>query len=377
MTVPAEALPPGWRAAALDPPCALGGPALRGTLKAEPADFIVEEQLGFAPDGGPAHVLLRVEKTATDTLAVARALARHADVPARDVGIAGLKDRQAVATQWFSVPASPGERCWTGFRGPGYAVLEAQPHSRKLRRGALAGNRFRIRVRQAVGAAAQAEARLAAVAERGVPNYFGAQRFGAGGSNLLRVARWLADGRLPRSREQRSFTLSAARSLAFNGVLAARVRAGHWDRLLAGDVLNLDGTGSVFRDDQGAGLPDRVARGDLHPTGPLPGRGGMAPAGAAGELESAALAPFVGLIEALAAAGVEAERRALRVLPREFEWTWRNSELALGFLLPRGTFATAVLREIVAGDREDGVAAACGLDRLDRTGPAASGVADR
>lgn len=347
MTPVPEELPPGWREAALEPPRAWGIPALRGTIKAAPADFIVEEQLGFAPDGGTAHRLLRVEKTGANTLAVARALARHAGVPARDVGFAGLKDRQAVATQWFSVPATPGDRVRAGLQGPGFIVLEAHPHSRKLRRGALAGNRFLVRVGRVVGAEPQVEERLAAVAAHGVPNYFGAQRFGMGGSNLARVARWLEEGRLPGSRDQRSFTLSAARSLAFNAVLGARVRAGQWNRLLAGDVLNLRGTGSVFREDEGAGLQERVARGDLHPTGPLPGRGGMAPAGAAATLELAALAPYGRLVEALVAAGVEAERRALRVLPCEFRWTWQGADLALSFLLPRGAFATSVLREVV------------------------------
>ncbi len=348
MTAACDALPDGWRDAALEPPHALGVPAARGAIKDAPADFLVEEHLGFEPDGGPAHVLLRVQKTSANTLDVARALARHAGARVMDVGFAGLKDRQAVATQWFSVPASQRNPDWPGLQGAGYTVLAAHPHSRKLRRGALAGNRFRIRVTGLAGAAADLAARLAAVAATGVPNYFGPQRFGGGGSNLVRVAHWLDSGRLPGRRDQRSFTLSAARSLAFNAVLGARVRAQSWNRLQEGDILNLDGSGSVFLADGSEALAARVARGDLHPTGPLPGRGGMTPAASAAQVEAAALAPYAGVVEALAAAGVDAERRALRVIPWEFEWTWQGTDLALAFLLPRGAYATMVLREIVA-----------------------------
>jgi len=347
MTELPAAFPDDWRDAALHPTRALGPPAASGTIKAAPADFIVEEQLGFEPDGGSAHVLLRVEKTAANTLAVGRALARHAGVRAADVGFAGLKDRQAVATQWFSVPVSRIDPGWKGLQGAGFTVLEAHPHSRKLRRGALAGNRFRIRIGQVAGAVEDVEARLAAAAVRGVPNYFGSQRFGAGGSNLARVARWLETGRLPDARDDRSFTLSAARSLVFNTVLDTRVQDGSWDRLLTGEIVNLDGSRSVFLADGSDGLEDRLAQGDLHPTGPLPGRGGMAPAAAAAQLETEALESFASLVEALITAGVDAERRALRVVPRELEWAWQDGDLRMSFLLPRGAFATAVLREVL------------------------------
>ena len=125
MTASADALPAGWHEAALDPPRSQGAPAARGAIKTAPADFVVEEQLGFAPDGGSAHVLLSVQKTDANTLDVAQSLARHAGVRVPDVGFAGLKDRQAVATQWFSVPASKHAVEWHGLRGHGFEVLQA------------------------------------------------------------------------------------------------------------------------------------------------------------------------------------------------------------------------------------------------------------
>jgi tRNA pseudouridine13 synthase len=347
-------VPAGWRAVALAPPRA-GGPApVRGVLKAQPGDFRVEEILGFAPDGGTAHRLLQVEKTDANTLYVARLLAREAGLRPPDVGFAGLKDRRAVATQWFSVPAGRVPREWAGFEGPGFRVLAALPHSRKLRRGALAGNRFAITLRQLEGDLAALSGRLASLATDGVPNYFGPQRFGREAANLRRVLEWLQDGRLSSVREERGFVFSAARALAFNAVLAARVEAGSWNRLLPGEVVSLDGSASVFAAAEiDAALTARCSGFDVHPSGPLPGRGGLQPGGEAGGVEVAALADYAGLAAALDAAGVEAARRALRVRPAEMTHSIDGTDLKLGFTLPRGAFATVVLREAVDFDPAD------------------------
>lgn len=345
-----------WLDLALNPPHAHGGPPVRAVLRAVPEDFEVEELLGFEPDGGKAHVLLLIEKRAANTLFVARRLAAAAGLGAAEVGFAGLKDRQALVRQWFSLPSRAGVPA-AGFQGDGFTVLAAHPHSRKLRRGALAGNRFRLRLREVSGDLTLLAARLDAVGQRGVPNYFGPQRFGQAGANLTRVAAWLAGGQLPAGREPRAFVYSAARALAFNTVLAARVAAGSWDRLLPGEVVSLAGSRSVFVADQpDAGLDQRCATCDLHPSGPLCGADGMRPGGAANALEQAALAPLESLAEMLAAAGLRAERRALRLCPRAFDQQWIAGGLELNFELPRGGFATALLRELVlaeVGFRDD------------------------
>ncbi len=349
MNAPAPpVLPKAWLETALDPARSLGPPAVCGRLRCQPEDFIVEEQLGFEADGGSAHVLLRVEKTDANTLYVARALARQAGVRAADVGFAGLKDRRAVAVQWFSVPAQRTERGWAAFSGPGFRVLEALAHSRKLRRGALAGNRFRIRVRELTGNPASVAPRLDAIGSNGVPNYFGPQRFGRDATNLVAVASWTEGARLPRDRDERGFLFSAARSLAFNGVLAARVAAGSWNQLLDGEVVNLAGSGSVFHaeviDDT---LRGRCAALDVHPSGPLPGVNGLRPTRAAADIEQVGLAPFAAVAARLEQAGVEASRRALRVPVQDLGWALEGDELRVAFGLPRGAFATTVLREVV------------------------------
>lgn len=350
---PEPAVDAAWRAVALDPPRAGGLPTVSGSIRNEAADFIVEEHLGFAPDGGAAHQLLWVEKRDANTAFVARSLAARLGCSPSEIGYAGLKDRRAIARQWFSVPAS-GDTALEGFVGEGFKVLSVHPHSRKLRRGALAGNRFTLRIRELAGPAAGFTERLERVAANGFPNYFGVQRFGREGANLARVQDWLAHGRLPREREKRSFLLSSARSLAFNAVLAGRVQAGSWNRLLRGEIVNLAGSASVFAID----VPDetltvRCRDGDIGPTGPMCGAGGMQPTAEAGAAELPALVALAPLPERLGGAGLRAERRALVVRPKDFKFRLVPGQLDLQFELPRGAYATSLVREIVQASVPD------------------------
>lgn len=337
----------GWRAIALAPPRAGGTPAAAGTIRAEVGDFQVDEDLGFEPDGGSAHRLLRVEKQDANTLFVARQLAERAGCLPADVGFAGMKDRRAIARQWFTVPARPGI-AFDGFSGDGFRVLAEHAHSRKLRRGALAGNRFALCVRSLTGDVAEIEARISRVVAEGFPNYFGPQRFGHDGANLDRVLQWMDGARLPRGREARAFILSSARALAFNAVLSARVRDGSWNRLLPGEVVNLSGSASVFAAPVvDPVLEGRCREGDVHPTGPLCGAGGLAPSGDAAAVEAAALAPMSSLPLRLADAGLRGDRRALVVRPAAWRHEFRDGTLECGFELPRGAFATCLLAELL------------------------------
>lgn len=185
----------------VDLPLAYGGPVLRGRLRQTPEDFVVDEDLGYVASGQGEHVWLRVRKRLHNTHDVARALARHAGVPQRDIGYAGLKDRNAVTTQVFTVhlPGCEGPD-WQSLSLPGVELLEIDRHHRKVRRGALRGNRFTIRITGSQGARSAVEDRLQRLASEGVPNYFGSQRFGRGGQNLVRfeALRQGARARLPR-----------------------------------------------------------------------------------------------------------------------------------------------------------------------------------
>ncbi|HEX7034811.1 MAG TPA: tRNA pseudouridine(13) synthase TruD [Pseudomonadales bacterium] len=297
-------------------------------FKVTPADFRVTELPETLAAAGGEHLYLRLEKTGLATADVARWLAASFRVTEAAVGYAGLKDKHAVTEQWFSVqtplpadalPSRDGIRLHAALRRP-----------RKLRRGELGGNRFRVCLRGVTGDGWQE--RLAAVTEQGVPNYFGPQRFG--GDNLQRAREWLA--RRPRGGPRdfrRGLHLSVLRSFLFNEVLAARVACGSWNRLIDGDAA--------------IALPGpEGAEGPPVPTGPLWGRGRSPATGAALEIEQAALAAHAQLRDGLEHAGLSQDRRSLVLKPFDVGWEQSGTDLELGFTLPPGGYATSLLAEV-------------------------------
>lgn len=333
----------------LQPPGAYGGPVGRGRIRTMPEDFLVREWLGFEADGEGDHWLLTVRKRGANTHWVAKQLGRMAQIPPRDVGFAGLKDRNAVTEQSFTLPVRSAMTAdWTGVTGEGFEVIRAVRHRRKLKRGALRGNDFEIVVREFNGDAEQLAQRLTAISTQGVPNYFGPQRFGIRAGNVERAHQWFSGQIELHDRIERGFALSAARAALFNAVLAERVRQGTWNRLLAGDVANLDGSNSIFSvDAPDEVLAERCGRLDIHPTAPLWGSGAVRSQGDVAALEMEVAARYDVLSAGLVRERLEQERRPLRMRVSELNWTLNGDELRLSFRLPRGTFATAVLHELL------------------------------
>lgn len=328
-------------------PHAFGPPPLRGRLRSAPEDFFVEEILGYEADGAGEHAFLLVEKRGTNTEWAARELAKFAGIQPMSVGYAGMKDRHAVTRQVFTLHL-PGKADpdWSAFPGDEVKIISSGRHSRKIKRGALRGNRFVIVLREVEGDREAAEARLAAMAARGVPNYFGEQRFGLGGNNVQQAKAMFGGRRV--DRDKRSILLSAARSHIFNGVLAERVTAGAWDAPMDGEIWSLDGSRSWFGPEPfNDTLAERLGRFDIHPSGPLWGSGETPAADAAGELERAVAARDEDLAVGLAGARMDQERRALRLMPRDLTWRWlEDGALEVSFGLPAGAYATTVLREV-------------------------------
>lgn len=355
-----ESTPP-WLTSA-DWPYAYGPPPAKARLRVEAEDFQVEEVLSFNPSGEGDHVYLQVRKRDTNTRWLAERLAVLAKVQVSSVGYAGLKDRRALASQWFSVPVPPSrEPDWRLLEGPDFQLLAISRHPTKLqRRDSLLCNRFVIRLRDVAGERPETEGRLERVAAHGVPNYFGAQRFGQDLGNLER-----ADALLRRKLGRvdpfhRGLYISAARSHLFNQVLARRVREGTWNRALPGERL-MDAAGQLYAwDGVGGGQePDR------HPSGPLWGRGRPLVGDEVGKLEEEVLAPFSAWRYGLEHVGLVQERRALRLCPRDLRWEWEQSDtLVLAFALTAGSYATMVVREVAdteeksaLGDGNQGVRA--------------------
>jgi len=327
------------------------------TLRAAPEDFVVEEQMPFVLAGAGEHLWLKVRKRGLNTEQVAKQLARMAGVTRREVGYAGMKDRHAVAVQWFSLylpgradpdwGALPDGKVHCANNGAWITIVEATRHTRKLKTGALSGNRFEIVLRNCRGDRAAALRRSAEIGTRGAPNYFGEQRFGHGGANIAEARAMFAGEGKRCDRKQSGIYLSAARSFLFNAVLAQRVQAGIWDVAMDGDAMILNGTRSFFVpetiDDT---IRRRLAEGDIHPSGPLWGRGELPTRAATRALEQAVADAHPELARGLEQAGLDQERRALRVIPQDLQAEWLDdTSLRLSFGMPAGTYATALIRE--------------------------------
>lgn len=328
-------------------PRAFGLPQASGLIRVCPEDFRVYEIPLVEPDGEGEHVFLDIEKRNCNTDWVARQLARFAAVPERDVSYAGLKDRNAVTRQWFSVRmAGKPEPDWHGMESEEVRLLGVHRHSRKLRTGALRGNRFVISVRQLEGDLEALEKHLVQIREQGIPNYFGEQRFGRDGGNLD-AARLLFSGERKRvKRRLRGLYISAARALLFNLVLAKRVEQGSWNRLLTGERVMLDGSASSFQAEQvDEQLLKRLAEMDIHPSGPLWGRGRPDVLAEAAQAEAEALEGLEFWKAGLERCGADLARRALRAPVREMTWQLEGDGLTLEFALPKGSYATSLLRE--------------------------------
>lgn len=356
MTVAVKRAKPAGSAAALA--YAFGEPRIYGSIRTKVEDFRVDEIPSVVPDNEGDHLLLRIRKTSANTDWAAARLAEALGVARRDVSYAGRKDRHAITSQWFSARLPGAEpRDWQG-RLPGcLQVLASHRHRRKLRRGALAGNRFEIVVRQLNGEIESLSERVAHVRAEGVPNYFGSQRFGRDGGNVAAAEDLFLGktGKLRRNR--REMLISAARSYIFNEVLARRVADASWNTLMVGDVAGLAGSHSVFPvkelDDS---LRERAMLHDIHPTGPLWGRGELMSRGEVAALESGIAHRNEALARGLERAGLAHARRPLRLSVPGIEAEVQGDTATLRFQLDPGCYATVVLRELLIFD-EAGIGA--------------------
>jgi tRNA pseudouridine13 synthase len=315
-----------------------------------PEYFQVNEVLPFEADGSGGHAWLNIQKQNINTDWLANELAKFAGVPQVAIGYAGLKDRHAVTKQWFSVNLEGHqEPDWSKFEHDDIQIIKITRHGKKLKRGVLAGNKFKLRLTNVQGEQSLWESAFKQIQQQGVPNYFAEQRFGHQGQNLNRVDHWFSTGKAPRKRNQKSIYLSAARSWLLNLVLAERIRRGNWNQLLLGDVMLLSGTkaSSFIVDDVDDVLQARLNSMDIHPTGPLWGRGTQQVHSDSLELEQRVLSEWQDWQQGLEKARLNQERRALRLFPGDFNWQYLdNSQIELEFFLPAGSYATAVMREL-------------------------------
>lgn len=322
---------------------------VEGTLKRTPEDFVVEELPAYLPSGSGEHLYLWIEKRGINTQDAVARLARVLGARADGAGYAGLKDRQAVTRQWVSFHhgATPAAEA---IAADGVRVLQIARHGNKLRTGHLRGNRFTIRLADVpVAHDARADAALARLAETGLPNYFGSQRFGRDGQNLETAFAWIVDaGPPPKQPFLRKLMVSTLQAALFNAWLAARLRDGRLDVALGGDVLRKEDTGGLFTSVDPETDTARIARWEISPTGPMFGARMRAAEGEAGAIEADLLARH-GITSAhlarVARAG-EGTRRPARVAVSDTEVRREGTDLVLSFSLPKGSYATVLLSEL-------------------------------
>jgi len=350
-------------------PRVCGSPLLRGQFKVRADDFCVTEELGFECSGKGEHLWLLVRKTGISTPDAAAFLARAAGVRISALSWSGLKDKHGVCRQWFSVH-TPGKalHALQCLESDALVIEKTQRNHRKIRRGSHRSNHFRIRLRSLVPDSQEVatmtalddlEKRIDWIMSNGVPNYFGEQRFGF--SNLENAAEFFRGHRTPRSRLERGMWLSAARSAIFNAVLAQRVLDGTWNQYLRGDVMNLDGSASVFvTDSWDKTLHHRLQSMDIHPTGPMWGQGALRSMAEVLALESETAHNMDVFSEGLMRMGLQQERRSLRLPVKALNYSrlalqscegaGQTPDIELSFSLPSGSYATAVLHELLCYD---------------------------
>lgn len=360
-------------------------PQLSAVLKQEFEDFRVDEEFGFAFTGEGEHLCLQVKKTDLSTAEVVRRISEVSGVRKSSIGYAGLKDRRGECSQWFSIQLPLAEESrLQGFENDSLQILQTQRNSRKIRIGSHKSNHFQIRLRNCVGAPGKFDACLKRMLSTGIPNYFAEQRFGRQMSNLFQAHQLLlrqleqSAGAIQEApgankRFKRGMLYSAVRSYLFNQLLSQRLKDKTWNQYLSGDVLNLSGTDRYFVLPEGGRwdqeMQQRLDSFDIHISGVLPGlidvKDKYVSSGESADIEDAVFKQYDILLKGLRHCGLKASRRAFRLLPDKLEWQWLTEEddsnraaledsgitgtgkdLLLEFSLPKGAYATSLLREL-------------------------------
>jgi tRNA pseudouridine13 synthase len=385
-------------------------PGVGGTIKESPDDFQVNEIPSYLPCGSGEHCYLTIEKSGITTLEAIRRIAQTLKLQERDIGYAGMKDAVGVTRQTISIQWITPEKA-LALEVDGVRVVSAERHSNKLKVGHLKGNRFCIVIRDVSADAAQlVPSILDILRQRGIPNYFGYQRYGAqGNSHLIGAAMLRRDWRgcvdrligdpdavrdegwcaaicayqqgslngalqlLPRhcrserdvlqrlvarpGEYEKAFSaihprmkklyLSAAQSFLFDQAVACRIE--HIDELMTGDLACKHANGACFLVEDAAAERGRAAAFEISASGPMFGCKMKRPEGAVWELEHEILEQAdvdLPLFDIPGGLRMEGERRPLRVPAGDLSWSASEDTVTVEFTLPKGSYATSLIREI-------------------------------
>jgi len=327
---------------------AYGVPNATAQFKAEHDDFCVYEHLGYELTGEGEHVYAYIEKRGLTTQELLKELSRELQLSPRLFSTAGMKDKQGVTRQWVGIHV-PGRSlpALDTLHSPQYKILTHTRHNKKLKTGNHSHNEFVIRLRE-VSDKAMLQERLDNIAQWGVPNYFGEQRFGHQGQNMEKAHQFLFHQIKVKSPFLRGMYYSAARSFLFNHILSRRVADKLWRVVLEGDVLQLMGRQSLFcQEDALLQLQARVDANEISPAAPLFGRGKELVQKEALRLQEQAIAPYQDWCQALDEHDLTRTHRAMILFAQNLVANWEGDDLMVSFDLPKGAYATALMRELV------------------------------
>jgi tRNA pseudouridine13 synthase len=329
-------------------------PGVEGVIRHLPQDFQVEEVPAYSPLGSGEHLFLLIEKQGLTTRAVVEFLRDRLHINEAHIGVAGLKDKHALTRQWFSIPARYQAHLERLAELEGVRVLEWGLHPHKLKVGHLRGNRFRILIRPRGGplSGQAAEAILRELERQGVPNYYGPQRFGLGGLNPLKGYALAQKNKVHSPSWLKKFLLSSLQSLLFNDWLALRLEEGLFAQVIEGDVAKKHDTGGEFIVQDAARENPRALRFEISATGPLYGKKYREAEGLARALEDRILQKY--RLERSHFASRQGDRRLIRFPLTDWGVEEAPEGLWVRFFLPKGAYATAVLRELMKRNPEEG-----------------------
>jgi tRNA pseudouridine13 synthase len=323
----------------------------------------VEEVALYETQGDGQHLYVNLTKADLTTKEVQLQLERLFGLKRGDVGFAGMKDKHARTTQTFSLTV--GHKSASFADEAGSRIQENLPvtvnwvafHRNKLRPGHLLGNRFRITLVDLEVASVEALARSQAIVEklrqRGLPNYFGPQRLGKGGANARAGLAILLGEQQKYDRWLRRFLVSSYQSYLCNRYLALRLERGLFDSLVAGDVAKKHATGGMFAVENVTEEQPRFAAQEISFTAPIFGPRMWEAQGDAGRFEAEILATSPATLEHFSRLSIDGTRRLGRLLVPDLAVALEGANLVVSFMLPKGAFATTLVRELTKVETDD------------------------
>lgn len=328
-----------------------GGPI---EFRGDDDGFVVEEIPAYRPGGVGEHLYLFIEKRGLSTPQVYLRLREAFGLQEREIGSSGQKDARGITRQWLSVPARAVEHHLEADQAAveaylGFSILERGRHNNKLRLGHNRGNRFVCRLEGTDTATSEAlRLRAIQLSQSGLPNWFGAQRFGHGDRALRDGERFCGREKKAVSKREQ-FWISALQSSMFNAWLTDRVSDGSWGGVVDGDVLEKRENGAPFTSTDAAVDAERAATGEVSPTGPLPGRAMRCAERESLTRESRSLEGLGVDLVALNAhpAFNTGTRRVGRLWVGDIDVQAGDGSTTVGFTLPSGSYASVFLWELV------------------------------